>query len=83
MSDLEKNTDKFENLNRDTFIKTIRVVAESIKDSKDLLNKTGIMEYFKELHLTEPQQELIYDYLKKMWEDRSALSPKLKVQEQS
>lgn len=83
MSDLEKNTDKFENLNRDTFIRTIRVVTELIKDSKDLLNKAEIMEYFKELHLTEPQQELIYDYFKKIWEDRSAMSPKLKVQEQS
>lgn len=80
MSDIDNNLDGFENLNRDTFIKIIRAVSESIQDSKELLTKAEIMKYFKDLHLTETQQQLIYDYFKKLWKDRDTETSKAQSQ---
>lgn len=50
-------------LDRNTFMETLRAVAEVCRTSLDPLSKEEILNYFEGMELTEEQVEMIYQYL--------------------
>ena len=50
-------------LNRNTFMETLRAVAEVCRTSTDPLSKEEILNYFEGMELTEEHVEMIYQYL--------------------
>lgn len=50
-------------LDRNTFMETLRAVAEICRTSLDPLSKEEILKYFEGMELTEDQVEMIYQYL--------------------
>lgn len=46
-----------------TFMETLRSVQEIVRTSAQPMSKTEIQTYFKEMDLSEEQQEMIYQYL--------------------
>lgn len=50
-------------LDRNTFMETLRAVAEVCRTSTDPLSKEEILNYFEGMELTEEQIEMIYQYL--------------------
>ena len=50
-------------LDRNTFMETLRAVAEVCRTSAEPLSKEEILKYFEEMELTEEQVEMIYQYL--------------------
>ena len=50
-------------LDRNTFMETLRAVAEVCRTSTDPLSKNEILNYFEGLELSEEQVEMIYQYL--------------------
>lgn len=50
-------------LDRNTFMETLRSVAEIRRTSTEPLSKEEILNYFKGMELTEEQTEMIYEYL--------------------
>lgn len=50
-------------LDRNSFMETLRAVAEVCRTSLDPLSKEEILKYFEGMELTEDQVEMIYQYL--------------------
>ena len=50
-------------LDRNTFMETLRAVAEVCRTSTDSLSKEEILNYFEGMELTEEHVEMIYQYL--------------------
>ena len=50
-------------LDRNTFMETLRAVAEVCRTSTDPLSKEEILNYFEGMELTEEHVEMIYQYL--------------------
>jgi len=50
-------------LDRNTFMETLRAVAEVCRTSTDPLSKNEILNYFEGMELSEEQVEMIYQYL--------------------
>ena len=50
---------------QNTFMETVRSVAEIIKTAKTPLTKDEILEYLQDMELSKEQQELVYQYLVK------------------
>ena len=52
-------------LDQNTFMETIREVAEIIRTSAEPLSKEEILNYFDKMELNETQQSMVLDYLLK------------------
>lgn len=50
-------------LDRNTFMETLRDVAEIVRTSADPLTKEEILSYFKDMELTKEQEEMVFTYL--------------------
>ena len=50
-------------LDRNTFMETLRAVAEVCRTSTDPLSKNEILNYFEGMELSEEQVEMVYQYL--------------------
>ena len=59
-------------LDRNTFMETLRAVAEIRRTSTDSLSKGEILKYFEGMELTEEQTEMIYQYLQLSPEEQTA-----------
>jgi hypothetical protein len=65
-------------LDRNTFMETLRGVAEICRTSTTSLSKDEILKYFDGMELTEEHVEMIYQYLQLPPEMQTAmLSPSL------
>lgn len=59
-------------LDRNTFMETLRSVAEIRRTSTEPLSKEDILKYFEGMELTEEQTEMIYQYLQLSPEEQTA-----------
>ena len=59
-------------LDRNTFMETLRSVAEIGRTSAEPLSKEEILKYFEDMELTEEQTEMIYQYLQLSPEEQTA-----------
>lgn len=59
-------------LDRNTFMETLRAVAEIRRTSTDPLSKEDILKYFEGMELNEEQTEMIYQYLQLSPEEQTA-----------
>ena len=59
-------------LDRNTFMETLRSVAEIGRTSAEPLSKEEILKYFEGMELTEEQTEMIYQYLQLSPEEQTA-----------
>ena len=59
-------------LDQNTFMETIREVAEIIRTSAEPLSKEEILNYFDKMELNEAQQNMVLEYLLKPQEEESA-----------
>ena len=50
-------------LDRNSFMETLRAVAELCRTSTEPLSKEEILKHFDDIELTEEQVEMIYQYL--------------------
>lgn len=59
-------------LDRNSFMETLRAVAEIRRTSANPLSRETILGYFEGMELTEEQKELIYDYMQLPPEEQTA-----------
>ena len=59
-------------MDRNTFLETLREVAEIAKTSQEPLDREQIRQFFGEMELSEEQEEMIYQYLKLSPEEQTA-----------
>lgn len=61
----------FNMLDRNTFMETLRGVAEIVRTSAEPLTKEEILDYFKDMELSEEQQNMVFEYLSTPHEDET------------